>query len=105
MSVKRVDWKKKHHKSAKLPWHHNVKLSFWFFVWSLKSETGLQTVRGRQASDWTSEVNELGQVHLVHLEVHLSNVESILLAEQKVIGLLVATPGAELFTKLEDLFE
>ena len=25
------DIKKKHRKSAKLPWHHNIKLSFWFF--------------------------------------------------------------------------
>ena len=60
----------------------NSLFGFCLFVWSLKSETGLQTGRGRQASDWTSEVNELGQVHL-------SNVESIL-AEQKVIGTVEA---------------
>ena len=29
-----VTMKEKHRKSAKLPWHHNINLSFWSFVFS-----------------------------------------------------------------------
>ena len=37
-----VFYNTKHHKSAKLPWHHNIKLSFWSFCHSDQMSEGSQ---------------------------------------------------------------